>query len=181
MEINEIIGINLKRLRDERNLSLGQLAELAGVSKVMLSQVEKGISNPTINTIWKITDALQVTYADLLEMADSNVIHVKKANISPMDEDRFHIFSYYKRDASRNFELYQLQLEAGCVHDSIGHMRESTEYIMMIEGELELEVNGEVHILEKDDGFCFDARVPHIYRNKKEQEIKAVMLIIYKG
>ena len=49
MELNEIIAENLKRLRTERGLSLGRLAELSGVSKVMLSQVEKGESSPTIN------------------------------------------------------------------------------------------------------------------------------------
>ena len=46
MELNEIIAENLKRLRTERGLSLGRLAELSGVSKVMLSQVEKGESSP---------------------------------------------------------------------------------------------------------------------------------------
>lgn len=54
MSINTVIAKNLNRLRNERNLSLGQLAELSGVSKVMLSQIEKGDSNPTVNTIWKI-------------------------------------------------------------------------------------------------------------------------------
>ncbi|HEK9068094.1 TPA: helix-turn-helix transcriptional regulator, partial [Clostridioides difficile] len=51
MSINTVIAKNLNRLRNERNLSLGQLAELSGVSKVMLSQIEKGDSNPTVNTI----------------------------------------------------------------------------------------------------------------------------------
>ena len=58
MEIGKIIAHNLKRLREERNLSQGQLAEMAGVSKVIISQIEKGDSNPTINTIWKLTGAL---------------------------------------------------------------------------------------------------------------------------
>ncbi|NJB07060.1 helix-turn-helix transcriptional regulator [Clostridioides difficile] len=58
MSINTVIAKNLNRLRNERNLSLGQLAELSGVSKVMLSQIEKGDSNPTVNTIWKIASGL---------------------------------------------------------------------------------------------------------------------------
>ena len=43
MNLNEIIAVNLKRLRAERGFSLGKLSELSGVSKVMLSQIEKGI------------------------------------------------------------------------------------------------------------------------------------------
>ncbi len=181
MEVNEIIAINLKRLRDEKNLSLGQLAELAGVSKVMLSQVEKGTSNPTINTLWKIAGALQVTYADLLELPESNVVHVKKAEIYPLNEDKYHIYSYYKRDTNRNFELYQIELEPGCCHESIGHSKESYEYIMMMEGEMELLVNGECHVLKKDDGFCFEAKMQHQYQNNTKKKVKAVLIIYYKG
>ncbi|BDB00642.1 hypothetical protein CBOS2020_07160 [Clostridium botulinum] len=58
MNLNDIISANLKKLRTDRNLSLGQLSELSGVSKVMLSQIEKEESNPTINTIWKIANGL---------------------------------------------------------------------------------------------------------------------------
>lgn len=68
MELNEIIAENLKRLRTERGLSLGRLAELSGVSKVMLSQVEKGESSPTINTLWKIATGLQVPYTQLIDI-----------------------------------------------------------------------------------------------------------------
>jgi transcriptional regulator with XRE-family HTH domain len=58
MEVNTVIAENLKRLRTTRHLSLGKLAELSGVSKVILSQIEKGDSNPTINTLWKIAGYL---------------------------------------------------------------------------------------------------------------------------
>ena len=66
MNFNDIISANLKKLRTDGNLSLGQLSELSGVSKVMLSQIEKGESNPTINTIWKIANGLQVTYTSYI-------------------------------------------------------------------------------------------------------------------
>ena len=60
MEANRIIAENLRRLRVERNLSLGALSLLCGVSKVMLSQIEKGDTSPTINTIWKIANGFKV-------------------------------------------------------------------------------------------------------------------------
>ncbi|MCH3927031.1 MAG: helix-turn-helix domain-containing protein [Atopobiaceae bacterium] len=63
MDISQILGQNLHRLRTERQLSLGQLAEKSGLSKVMLSQIEKGTSNPTVNTLWKIANGLGVSYS----------------------------------------------------------------------------------------------------------------------
>ena len=105
MEIGEIIACNLKRLREERNLSLGQLAELAGVSKVMLSQLEKGASNPTINTVWKITGALHEPYTSLLELPQDHAIHIRKQDIHPLVEGKYHIFNYYPKDADTTKRL----------------------------------------------------------------------------
>lgn len=68
-------------------MSLGQLAESAGVRKVALSQIEKGDSNRTINTIWKITGALQLPYTSLLELPETHAVHVKKADIHELVED----------------------------------------------------------------------------------------------
>lgn len=179
MEIGEIIACNLKRLREERNLSLGQLAEMAGVSKVMLSQLEKGTSNPTINTIWKITGALQMPYTSLLEPPENHVIHVQKRDIIEMEENKFHIFCYYAKNPERNFEVYQVEMDTGCVHPSIGHSTDSSEYILVVEGKMELDVNGETYCLETDDGFCFNAAIPHTYRNIGSEKVKLSLMIFY--
>lgn len=179
MEISEVIAMNLRRLREERNLSLGQLAELAGVSKVVLSQLEKGTSNPTINTIWKITGALRLPYTSLLELPESKAVHVKKKDLHDLEEDHYRIFNYYAKEAKRPFEIYQIEMDAGCVHQSIGHSSDSSEYIMLINGRLGLEINGESYILEPDDGLRFDAALPHIYRNLSDETLKAFLMIYY--
>ena len=179
MEIGKIIAYNLKRIREKKNLSLGQLAEIAGVSKVILSQIEKGTSNPTINTIWKITGALQLPYTSLLELPESQVIHVKKQDIHELEENMYHIFNYYAKAPGRNFELYQIEMDINCVHESIGHSTDSFEYMIVVEGQIVLEVNNETYFLDTDDGFCFNAAVPHIYRNSGSQKAKAVLMIYY--
>lgn len=179
MEIGEIIAHNLKKIREERKLSLGQLADSAGVSKVVLSQIEKGDSNPTINTIWKITGALQLPYTSLLELPEAHAVHIKKANTHELIEDKYHIFSYYPKDQYRNFEMYQIEMEPGCAHPSIGHSTNSSEYIMMIDGQAVLEVNGKKYLLEKDDALFFEASVPHYYKNETNKPVKMMLLIYY--
>jgi transcriptional regulator with XRE-family HTH domain len=179
MEIGAIIAANLKRIREERRLSLSQLAEQAGVSKVILSQIEKGDSNPTINTIWKITGALQLPYTSLLEPPEAKAVHVRKKDLPDLAEDKYHIFSYYPKDQDRNFEMYQIEMEEGCVHRSIGHSSNSSEYIMVMEGSMVLEVNGVEHYLEPDDALYFDASYPHVYKNASPQRVKVVLIIYY--
>jgi transcriptional regulator with XRE-family HTH domain len=179
MEIGEIIATNLKRIREERHLSLGQLAEQAGVSKVILSQIEKGDANPTINTIWKITGALQLPYTSLLEPVEAVAVHVQKENIHELEEDKYHIFSYYPKNQNRNFEMYQIEMDVGCVHNSIGHSSNSSEYIMVTEGKMVMDVNGAEYVLDTDDALYFDASYPHIYKNICDRKVKMVLLIYY--
>lgn len=95
-----------------------------------------------------------------------------------MVEGKYHIFNYYPKDADRDFELYQIELEPGG-HESIGHPVDSSEYIMMIEGRMELKAREKVYLLSPDDGFCFNASVPHVYPSRKNQNAKAVLMICY--
>lgn len=179
MEIAKIIAHNLKKIREERNLSQSQLAKLAGVSKVIISQIEKGDSNPTINTIWKLTGALDLPYTSLLEMEETKTVHIKKKDIKELVEDQYHIFSYYSKNAKRNFELYQIEMDEGCDHSSIGHSSNSYEYVMLMEGEIILSVDGKEHRLKKDDALFFDASVPHEYKNVGDGKAEAVLIIQY--
>ena len=181
MEVNQIIAQNLKKLRLERNFSLGQLAELSQVSKVMLSQIEKGDTNPTINTIWKIANGLKVPYTALLQQREDDTIIVKKSEIAMQmgDDKHYRIFCYYPNNPQRNFELFQIELDAGYSYTSIGHSEKSQEYIMVLEGKLQLTVNNKTYDLHPDDTICFTASAKHIYTSGGAEELKAVIINFY--
>lgn len=179
MEIGEIIAYNLKKLREEQNLSQGQLAERAGVSKVIISQIEKGDSNPTINTIWKLTSALGLPYTSLLEMEEPRAVYVKKKERSEISEGKYHIYNYYPKNAERNFEVYQIEMDAGCDHTSVGYCANSFEYLVLTDGKITISLNEKDYILEKDDALYFDASQPHRYKNEEASSAKMTMVIQY--
>lgn len=181
MEITTILAENLKRLRTERGLSLGQLAELSQVSKVMLSQVEKGDTNPTINTLWKIANGLKVPYTALLEQQERDTCVVKKENstIQITDEGHYRIYCYYPTTPHRNFELFQIELDEGCRYTSLGHSEKSEEYIMVLEGELTLEVNEATYTLVANDCIRFTASFRHVYCNSGRGVLKAAVTNFY--
>jgi Predicted transcriptional regulators len=181
MEINQIIAENLKRLRNERSLSLGQLSELCLVSKVMLSQIEKGDTNPTINTLWKIANGLKVPYTSLLEQPEHDTIVIRRIDTEDMEaEDGYYrIFCYYNNTPNRNFEMFQIEMDEGCCYTSIGHTEKSQEYIMVVEGTLTLTVNDETFLLQPNDSICFDATAKHIYHNTGKGIMKAVNINFY--
>jgi transcriptional regulator with XRE-family HTH domain len=66
-DIHDRLAASLREARKARGLSLDAVAKLSGVSRSMVSQIERGESSPTVATLWNLTQALQVDFAGLLE------------------------------------------------------------------------------------------------------------------
>lgn len=180
MDISRILAENLKRLRLERNLSLGQLAELCQVSKVMLSQIEKAETNPTVNTIWKIAGGLKVSYTTLLSEHSPEATLVRKEDARlQRSENGVCFYGYYDTTATRNFEQFIMEIAPLSSYQSVGHQTHSEEYLTILEGELLLTANGESYQLKEADSICFVADVSHTYTNPTNKLLRAVMIIYY--
>ena len=67
MDITNRIASNAKRLREQKKLTLDAAANLTGVSRSMLAQIEKGEVNPTISVLWKIANGYKVSFTSLVE------------------------------------------------------------------------------------------------------------------
>ncbi|MPM37750.1 HTH-type transcriptional regulator SutR [bioreactor metagenome] len=147
----------------------------------MLSQIEKGDTNPTINTIWKIANGLKVPYTTLLEQQKQDTTVVKKSEIEFQSADNGHyrIYCYYENTPQRNFELFQIELDAGHSYTSIGHSEKSQEYIMVLEGELSLTVDDQTHVLHPNDTIVFTASARHIYTSSGSITLKATIINYY--
>lgn len=181
MNLNDVIAVNLKRLRTERNLSLGGLAELSGVSKVMLSQIEKGESNPTINTIWKIAVGLQVSYTRLIDSPLDHAMIIRKEESSRQseNEDRFITRCYYTTSPQRNFEMFTVEMAPQAVHISEGHTPKTQEYILVQTGTLQVEMAAGSYDLSSGDSMYFDCSLAHTFRNLSDSVLTFVDVIYY--
>lgn len=181
MNLNSVIAENLKRLRLGRNLSLGQLAELSEVSKVMLSQIEKGDTNPTINTIWKIAKGLNVPYTALIDKHENDAFVIKKSEAKEQttEDGTYRVYCYYGNTPHRNFELFLLELDSGATYTSVGHSEKSQEYITVLEGELLLSTNNQNYLLKIEDSICFSSATPHTYKSCGKATLKAMVVNFY--
>lgn len=181
MNLSETIGLRLKSLRTEKNMSLGQLSEVCGISKVMLSQIEKGVSNPTINTLWKIANGLQVPYAELIAppMEETEVVSCDAAKMQYSPDGKCRIFCYFPKTAGRSQEIFLMELSEGAVYTSPGHSPNSREYLLVCEGSLTLEHGGIVHHLKQGDALSFAASAPHIYRSSDHSAAKIYIINTY--
>lgn len=183
MDIGKIIGLNLNKLRMERNLSLGQLAESSHISKVMLSQIEKGDTNPTINTIWKIANGLRVPYTVLLEQPEHGISVISKGDALKQtnEGEHYRIYCYYENTPQRDFEMFQIELDPGCETAPVTHSAKSYEYVMVLEGELLVTVGEDRYSLRRDDAVSFASDVPHTYAAAGDKMLRAIVVNHYPG
>lgn len=181
MNLNNIIAGNLKRLRTERQLSLSKLSELCGVSKVMLGQIERGESNPTINTIWKIANGLKVPYTLLIDEPIESDICVRKEDAKKQTsaDGSYRIHCYFTSNVNRNFELFTAELDTNSKYESHSHGEKTQEYIIVHIGQLSLNINDVKHILNVGDSIVFDSSKPHSYCNSSNEILKMTIINYY--
>lgn len=106
--IGHIVAENLKRLREERKLSLDAVAKSSGVSKSMLGQIERGVTNPTISTLWKIANGLKISFTSLMLRPEADIEIVQRSAIAPFVETdgKYRNYPVFPFDNSRGFEMY---------------------------------------------------------------------------
>ncbi|KMO87726.1 DNA-binding protein [Megasphaera cerevisiae DSM 20462] len=181
MDLGKIIAMNLKRLRTDRNLTQGQLSKISGISKAMLSEIEKGNSNPTINTLWKIAKGLNVTYTQLMAEieTDMTVVRREKTVRQSGEMGHYRIYCYFKSTPVRNFELFYAELDGGTSNASIGHSEKSQEYVYIIEGELLLRTDAGAYLLRQGDALTFDSTIRHTYINDANTCLKFMIVNYY--
>ncbi|MFR7590591.1 MAG: helix-turn-helix domain-containing protein [Longibaculum sp.] len=181
MDLGKIIAFNLKKLRNERHLSLGQLAIESGISKTMLSDIEKGNSNPTINTIWKIANGLKVPYTKLIDgVDDETTIIQRKETIKQTGETKsYRVYCYFTTTPTRNFELFYCELDPLSSNQSIGHSKNAQEYIYVIDGELTLDTDNGEYVLCVGDSLAFDSSMNHTYKNSQEKMTTFIVINYY--
>ncbi|MCU6396765.1 helix-turn-helix transcriptional regulator, partial [Enterobacter quasiroggenkampii] len=99
-KLNLIIAKNLKRLREEKALSLNELSKMTDVSKSMLGQIERCEANPTVSTIWKIANGLKISCTELMSMPEADFKIVDKSQVQPLieDEGKVRIFPVFPFD-----------------------------------------------------------------------------------
>ena len=109
------IGERLKEIRNTRQLTLDDVAELTGVSKPMLGQIERGQSSPTINILWKISTGLKIPLSFFCkqEEAEYTVAGLEGENVITEENGGMRAYPLFPFDPMRNVEVLSSMQEYG--------------------------------------------------------------------
>lgn len=166
-DIHARLAASLRAARKSKGLSLDAVAKLSGVSRSMVSQIERGESSPTVATLWNLTQALQVDFAGLLEGRPAPGIEVVRLGAAPVIEGRgqgLRIRILSPAEAVGEHEVYELRFAEGGELQSDPHSPGCREHLTVIDGSLSVVSGTEEARLSAGDTARYPADRPHAIR-----------------
>jgi XRE family transcriptional regulator, regulator of sulfur utilization len=179
------LGKTVQRLRKAYNLSLSELSEQSGVAKSIISQIERNETNPTLATIWRLSQALDVSIERVLRTADDEPFLEKTTRgdtpilVSEDGKCRLAIIGWIK--TVEWLQWYEFSADPGGVLESEAHQRGSVESLSVNSGELEVEVGGTTERAKAGETLRYRCDRPHKIRNLSNEPASATMVCILKA
>jgi transcriptional regulator with XRE-family HTH domain len=179
------VGATLQRLRLARGLTLEDLSRIAGVSKSMLSQIEREKANPTIAITWRLANALGVAIGELLASPEKPVetIRLLDAHETPTlpgTHAGYVLRILGPMELAGIYEWYELTLAPGGELVSHPHDPGTGEHLTLLSGAMEVEVGASKKKLKIGATARYAADLPHAIRNVGKTEAKALLVVIHR-
>jgi transcriptional regulator with XRE-family HTH domain len=183
-DVNAAVARNVRAQRTSLAWTLDDLAARSGVSKGMLSQVEQARTNPSVATICRLATALGVSIASLVEAPEGPSARVVRAEEAVTLWTGGHQDSWARllvgSGTSQQVELWDVRMVAGDGYASEAHPSGTRELLLVIEGELTLELDGDPHQVGAGDAIAFVADRPHAYRNRGTAPLRYSLSVIHR-
>jgi transcriptional regulator with XRE-family HTH domain len=179
------LGATVQRLRKAYNLSLSELSQQSGVAKSIISQIERNETNPTLATIWRLAQALDVSIERVLQTTEDEPFLEKTSRadtpilVSDDGKCRLEIIGWIK--TVEWLQCYEFSADPGGILESDAHQRGSVESLSLREGELEVEVAGAKEIVRAGETLRYRCDRPHVIRNLGPSAAHATMVCILKA
>lgn len=177
------IGPFIAQFRKKRNLTLDALSQLSGVSRSMLSQIERGQTNPTLATAWALAEALKVDIAELIggrKQPKQTRIEVSSPSFTPeiKTEDGLCVLRILSpAERAGSVEWYELLFSPGGALVSAPHAHGIHEHLTVLDGELVVTAGEETQILKAGATARYPADVDHVIRNKGKSKARALLVM----
>lgn len=182
--INRHLGARVKDLRKLRGWSLDALAHASGVSRSMLSDIEREQANPTLAVTMRIAQAFGMSLGDLIEMPSAtSAVTVIRAHDHAYDyrsDKSCRIRTLSPLNLEKDVEFYEVQLQPGGELRSAAHFEGTREFLAVQKGQVRVESAEDNETLQPGDSASYRADVPHAIVNVGKGEAVIFLVDIYR-
>ncbi len=175
------LGVKINHLRMEQGVSVHELARRSGVSAGMISQIERGMANPSFNVISRLASALNFQLGILFEQKpiETNGCVVRKADRMRINiPDPNFLFELLTPNLDYDLEFVWVESAPGSSTQDSPFSHEGQECGLVLQGTLEIHIGDECFLLQTGDSITIeDCRVPHWYHNIGQERVLSIWAI----
>lgn len=165
------IGIKIREMRKHHGITLKEFSKKVGVTASLISQIERGVAAPSISSLKKISDALNIPIAFFfneegkkpLDCNFSPVVNKgERKTLHPCPGVTYHLLS---KNLQGKIEFLLATYEVGATTGFEPYTHRGEECVLVLEGKLQVQVGSLSYTLGKDDSMCFSCEIPHQVKN----------------
>lgn len=179
MPLEADIGSRIKSLRQSNHLTLRQLADKVGCSDAYLSQIENGRVSPSIASLKRIAEGLKSKITDFfVESQDDDPVVLRPDQRVTLSLERWNarIQSLVINPKNKRMHPFFTTIEpGGGSHGLYSHVGE--EFGIVLKGELEIDLDGAIHLVKQNESFYYNSSQPHSWTNPGNEETVVVWVI----
>lgn len=160
-------GSIIRRVRKSNDMTLVDLSEKTGLSLSFISQIERGITNPSLNSLRKIAVALDIPLSSFFQEGSSEngpVVRKNERAILINNDSRL-TYQLLSFNHNRNIELLLTRLEVGCTSAESPMTHKGEEAALLLQGECRVELGQDHYDVKEGDSIYINENMPHKFTN----------------
>jgi XRE family transcriptional regulator, regulator of sulfur utilization len=172
------VGVSLRAHRTARSMSLAELARACGLSRTILARIEGGSGNPSLETLWRISRALDLPLGSLLAQDTAPRVHVARARDGRQlqADSGLQMWLLHAEGREHRSEMYEILLPKDTDQQTDAHLPGTEEALICISGRARIGPLGEEADVRAGDVIWFAADRPHRYLALKDTRLVGWML-----
>ncbi|MBC7715075.1 MAG: helix-turn-helix transcriptional regulator [Rhizobacter sp.] len=169
---------NLIELRQRRNLTQEALAKLVNVPRSTIANLESGVGNPSLTNLARLSAALHITIEKLLtpQTAVCKLIPAKDVPVEIRGQGTVEVYTLLPENLP-NMDIERIEIESGGLMKGTPHPRGTKEYFHCIQGEMTINILGNIFVVKKGDVLAFPGEVNHSYKNSGKTRAIGVSVV----
>jgi transcriptional regulator with XRE-family HTH domain len=172
-------GKKIRAVRERKNITLKEVAENAGVSESLVSQIERNKVSPSIDTLLSIADVLEIDpeylFRDYKKNRKVSIVRASERSSMRHKDVVYHKLSSMHEDSDKHsFEVFMLEVEKGAEKGDMVYGHQGKELGILLEGYGELIYGNKKHKLSEGDSVTFSSEIPHVLKNTGDRTLKAI-------
>lgn len=173
------VGSRIRELRQSRGLSMRALGRISGLSPNALSMIERGLTSPTVSTVYKISHAMGLPVTSIFREKPGRTpcVHRRQGSSPQIKAPDAVIENLGGEEFEGLMEPYKITLEPGSSSGDLPITHSGSDFIYVQEGTISFEVKDEIFTMKKGDSLLIDSELPHFFQNPTDKQASILLVL----